>query len=193
MKSLIIIYLLVFLSSSASADVYTWEDANGVNFTDDASSIPEMYREEPAAVAKAHFGNSSVPARADKYPQTRRAVEQENRDAARQAGLEQHRQAAQAKNQRQTETRDFESTLKSLAKFVVIWIVLGACLFLVWLATMVDIIRSTFTTPSHKTVWMLLVLFLPLLGMVPYMILGLNQKRDLDRQPFGTSCTVNPG
>jgi len=121
---------------------------------------------------------------------------QEQQAAVRQADQAQHRRTAQAREQKQITTRDRENTLQSLAKFIVIWILLGSCLFVVWIAAIVDIVRSEFVTPSSKTAWMLLVVCFPLLGMVPYMILGSNQKgRSVgcrERHLPGVACPVHP-
>jgi Phospholipase_D-nuclease N-terminal/Domain of unknown function (DUF4124) len=169
--------MLFFLTTIASAEVYTWVDANGMNFTDDSSAVPERYREKPLAETKVQPESTTNPlVRVGMYQQNRPVAVQENQAAVHQANLEQHRRAAEAKKQQLITTRNLETTLQSLAKFIVIWIMLGFCLFVVWIVTIVDIARSDFITPSSKTVWMLLVLFLPLLGMVPYIILGSSQK-----------------
>jgi len=57
-----------------------------------------------------------------------------------------------------------------------IWFLIGFVLFIAWIATIADIVISEFVVPSNKTVWMLLVLFLPVLGMLLYYLLGLSQK-----------------
>lgn len=176
MKTVIILYMLVLLTSVASADVYTWEDANGLNFTDNASSIPEKYRKKLHTETNVQSENRNPLVRVGMYQQNRPVANQENQAAVHQANLEQHRRAAEAKKQHQINTRNFENTLQSLVKFIVIWIMLGFCLFVVWIVTVVDIVRSGFITSSSKTVWMLLVFFLPLIGMVLYIILGSNQK-----------------
>jgi len=202
LKTFVILYILVLLSSAASAEIYRWEDANGVNFTDDSSAIPEKYREKPPAEPSAETGVQPVnsnpqPRIGEMYQQNRQAVSRANQAAAHQASLERHRRAVEAKKQQQINRRDFETTLQSLAKFVVIWVMLGGCLFVIWVATLVDIVRSRFTTPSGKAVWLLLVLFLPLLGMVPYLILGANRKcnpvNSRESQPFPVACPVKSG
>jgi len=193
--------MLVLLSSVASAEIYRWEDANGVNFTDDSSSIPEKYRGPSPAEPPAETGeqpvNSNQQVRVGMYQQNRQSASSANQAAAHQASLERHSRAVAAKKQQQTNRRDFETTLQSLAKFVVIWILQGGCLFVIWVATLVDIVRSRFTTHSGKAVWLLLVLFLPLLGVVPYLILGANRKcnpeNGRESQPFRVACPAKPG
>jgi len=188
-NTVIILHLLVLLSSVASADVYTWEDANGLNFTDNSSSMPERHREKLYPETKVQPENANPQARVGMYRQYRPAADQENRAAVHQAGLEQHRRAAEAKKQQQINTMNFENTLQSLARFIVIWLLLGFCLFVIWIATIFDIVRCEFITPSSKTVWMLLVLFLPLIGMVLYIILGSNQKSN----PVSCRMKQRPG
>jgi hypothetical protein len=168
--------MLVLCASVASAEVYSWEDANGMNFTDNASSVPGKYRDKAFAETSAGHGDSSPHVRAGIYRQYRPVADQVHQAAVRQASREQLRRAAEAKKQQLINTGNLENTLQSLVTYIVIGIILGLSLFVIWVATIVDIVRSEFITPSCKTVWMLLVLFLPLLGMVPYMILGSNQK-----------------
>ncbi|MBC8017077.1 MAG: DUF4124 domain-containing protein, partial [Verrucomicrobia bacterium] len=172
----IIFYMLIFLTSVASAEIYRWEDANGINFTDDSSSVPEKYRESPFAETNAQPEGTNPHVRVAMIQQNRPVANQENQAVAHQVNLEHHRRVAEAKKQQQINTRDFQTTLQSLAKFIVIWIMLGFCLFVIWIVTIVDIARSKFINPSNKTAWLLLVLLLPLFGMLPYMILGSNQK-----------------
>ena len=176
MKTVVILYMLVFITTVASADVYRWEDANGMNFTDDSSSVPEKYREKSFAETKQQPEDTDSHVRGGMYQQNILAAHQEKLAADHQANLERQRQAAETKKQQHINSRDFDNTLQSLARYIVIGLILGFCLFVVWIVTIVDIVRSDFITPSSKTVWMLLVLLLPLLGMVPYIIMGSNQK-----------------
>jgi len=197
LKTVIVLYMLVLLNSAASAEVYTWEDANGLNFSDNSSSIPEWYREKPAAETRVEPVKTNPQARVGMYPQNRLVAEQEARAAVHLANREQHRLTAEAKKQQQANSRDLETTLQSLVRFVVIWVMLGLCLFVIWIATLVDIVRSKFPTPASKAGWLLVVLFLPLLGMVPYLILGADQKCNpvncREKQPLGVDCPVRPG
>ena len=44
-KSLLLVFLLIFLASPVNSEVYKWTDSKGtVHFTDDPSLIPEEYR-----------------------------------------------------------------------------------------------------------------------------------------------------
>lgn len=168
--------MLVFLVSAASAEIYSWEDADGVHFTDSPPSVPEKYREKPVSESNVQAEFKDPHVKGGMSQQNTLVANQEKRAADHQASLEQHKQSAEAAKKKQISARKFENTLQSLVKFIVIWIILGFSLFVVWMVTIVDIVRSDFITPSSKTVWMLLVLFLPLLGMLFYMFMGSNQK-----------------
>ena len=52
-------------------------------------------------------------------------------------------------------------------------------LFLLWLFTIVDLMRSDFIVSTNKITWLILLLFLPPLGLVLYWIIGSNQKIEL--------------
>lgn len=108
-------------------------------------------------------------------------VNQINQVAVYQANLEQQRRVAEAMRQQQTRalavnTRNLDTALQPLARFMAIWLLVGFLIFISWVATIVDIVKSEFVDPSNKTVWMLLVLFLSLLGMLLYYMFGLSQK-----------------
>lgn len=44
-----------------------------------------------------------------------------------------------------------------------------------WIIALVDILRSEFTG-SNKIVWLLVVIFLPVIGFILYFLIGRNQK-----------------
>jgi hypothetical protein len=55
---------------------------------------------------------------------------------------------------------------------------LGALiLFITWIVTIIDVIRSDFKNPSNKTVWILLLIFMAPLATILYQFMGGNQKR----------------
>lgn len=59
----------------------------------------------------------------------------------------------------------------------------GCLPFLLVLAALVDIIRSDFRDSNTKLIWVIIVIFVPVLGSLLYFILGRNQKIK-DREPF---------
>ncbi|MDD2271126.1 MAG: DUF4124 domain-containing protein [Desulfuromonadaceae bacterium] len=181
-RIVLILYTLVCLASVASAEVYKWEDANGVHLTDNASSVPEKYREKVYAETSEQIRATTpkVGTGISKLNITP-VLNQINQVGAYQATLEQQRQSSEAMRQQQVRslaasTRNLDNALQPLARFMAIWLMVGFFIFISWVATIIDIVRSEFVTPSNKTVWMLLVLFLPLLGMLLYYLFGLSQK-----------------
>jgi len=196
LKTIVLLMLLALITSVANAETYKWEDASGVHFTDNLSSVPEKYREKhlPEATAQTRDAAPQVsagivqqyrPAVIQPYlpPAIQPAIQQyqQNQAAIYQANLEQQRRAAEVMRQQQARalavsTRNFEKATNSLAKFMAFWLVIGGVIFVTWVSTIVDIVKSEFISPSNKTVWMLLVLFLPLLGMLLYFVFGNSQK-----------------
>jgi hypothetical protein len=143
-----------------------------VNYTDNSASIPERYRKKPIAETTAQSAVRTAQVRPGRDPQDRLDAIRETRAADHLANLEQHRRSAEAQKQRQADARELETTLQSLTMFIVIGIIIGICLLGCWAATIVTIARSEFMAPSGKTVWLLVVIFLPLFGMLIYMVLG---------------------
>lgn len=178
MKTLII--MSVLLASVASAEIYRWEDASGVYFTDNYSSVPEKYREKAVAEPTKRTGEIEPHVGTIAAQQPSPVAVPESKAAVHEANLEQQRQAAETNTRQPVNTREMQTTLQSLSKFIVIGILLASFLFIMWIVTIVDIVRSEFVTPTIKRVWMLVVVLLPLLGMVPYMILGSHQKSTLE-------------
>lgn len=174
--------MLVLLTSVASAEVYRWEDANGIHLTDSPGSVPEKYREKVYAETReqiknttpkvgAGIANLNIPA----------VVNQINQVPIYQANLERQMRSAEALKQQQARAlavnpKSLDKAVQSVVGFMAIWIMVGLFIFIAWVSTIVDIIRSEFASPSNKTVWMLLVILIPLLGMFLYFIFGLSQK-----------------
>ena len=52
----------------------------------------------------------------------------------------------------------------------------------VWIWALIDILRNEFTG-TNKLIWLLLVIFLPLLGVICYFFIGMKQKL-----PPGSTC-----
>jgi len=56
-----------------------------------------------------------------------------------------------------------------------VWILIAiAAIF--WIYSLVDVIRSDFTNPRIKTMWLLLLIFLAPLGTFFFLIIGRSQK-----------------
>jgi len=178
----IILYTLTCLVSFSSAEVYKWEDANGVHLTDNASSVPEKYREKVYAETSEQIKKTTPQTTGISKLNIPAVVDQINQVQIYQANLEQQqRRAAEVMRQQHARaltanTKNLDNSLHAMARFTAKWLLIAFILFIVWVATIVDIVRSEFESPSNKSVWMLLVLFLPLLGMLLYYAFGLTQK-----------------
>jgi hypothetical protein len=61
-----------------------------------------------------------------------------------------------------------------VAAFFVFWLVFVA-VFVFWLWALIDILKSEFTG-SNKIVWLLMVVFVPLIGAILYYFIGREQK-----------------
>jgi len=181
MKIVIIIYMVIFLTSVGSAEVYTWEDANVIHFSDSPSSMPEENREKIFEETRAQIENTAPQGNVGITQQKRPDITHVIQTAAYQADPEQPRQASvMIKRPHMRESVVSSNIVKdsfpSLASLVVVWVLLALFLIITWVLTIVDIVRSSFITPSIRTAWMLLVIFIPLIGMEFYYILGLSQK-----------------
>ncbi|QOR75955.1 MAG: PLDc_N domain-containing protein [Thermoflavifilum sp.] len=67
------------------------------------------------------------------------------------------------------------------AALVLILLIVLCCLFVlvVWIWAIVDILRSRFDSDTTKLIWILLVVFLPLLGTLLYWIIGRGQRQSM--------------
>ena len=180
MKTVIIIYLLALLASVASAEVYRWDDENGMNFTDDPASVPEKYREKVSSEATGQIKNPAPQVRVEATRRKIPVVTQENQIAAYQDDLERQRRATGAIRQIQSRAlavaEHADNDFPSLATAVVVCLLSTLFLAIAWIATIFDISKSEFITPSIKAAWMAVVILMPGIGMMYYYILGLGQK-----------------
>jgi hypothetical protein len=175
-------YLLALFAPVASAEIYRWEDENAMNFTDDLASVPEKYREKVSDESARQARNTVPQAESAETRRTRPVVARENQIAAYQDdNREQQSRAPAAIWRHQTNAPAVsagpaEDTFPSLATAVVVCLLSTLFLAIVWVVTIVDISKSEFITPSIKTVWMTVVIFMPGIGMLFYYILGVGQK-----------------
>lgn len=203
MKTFLILSILTLYTSITFAETYKWEDSTGVHYSDNASSVPEKYRakvfEESRSEDKRYTptgtgiyqpSNPGNPVNQNAINLARAEMERKTVEALRQqqqvinqVTVEQQRRVSDAMRQQQAKamkqsTKNSERALESLAKFVTIWLLIGFVVFIDWVLTIVDIVRSEFTIPSNKTVWIIVVILLPIMGTVLYCIFGLRQKRN---------------
>jgi hypothetical protein len=180
MKSLLILCSLFIATSTAYAETYKWEDANGVHLTDNPTSIPDEYRAK--ALREARADTSAAKMQAGMSPSRQNAAIAE---PDYQADNEPNRIAAEAIRAQQPTLKAHQATqaarmerelIQPLARFLAIWILVGVFTCIVWLLTLIDILRSEFTNPTNKIVWLLLVICIAPLGVLLYYMIGLNQK-----------------
>lgn len=201
MKTLIILFMLFFLTSVASAEIYTWEDVNVIHFTDTPPSIPDEYRDKEIEATSAQNDSTAPQDIVGITQQNRPVITHVNQTAVYQADLEQQRRAAVTIKKQQARasavsTKIVKDTFPSLASLVVVWFIIALFLIITWVLTIVDIVRSNFIVPSVKTGWMLLVIFVPLIGMLLYYIIGLSRKGNSnsfnEKHHFETLARFNP-
>ena len=65
-------------------------------------------------------------------------------------------------------------TFKVLALGPVALLVMGA-----WIYALVDVVRSEFKVPTNKVTWLMVLMFMPFLGMILYFLFGSKQKEEI--------------
>src|SRR5450631_476975 len=130
MKTFIIMYMLVLLTTVASAEVYSWEDSDAIHFTDNPASVPEKYRVIAVNETPAQTGNTAPPARIAMTEQNRPAITHQNQTAVHQANPERQRQPAKSVNKQKTSasaasTMIDKESFPSLATLVVVLFMLA--------------------------------------------------------------------
>jgi len=61
MRPLIPALILILLANAAFCETYSWEDQNGINFTDDLGKVPKKYRSKAIAEARKDSTESKAP------------------------------------------------------------------------------------------------------------------------------------
>ncbi len=197
MKALIIICLMIFFPHITFGETYKWKDANGMHFTDNASSIPPKYREKVLEEARQNKPTltpqvgTSLPHQNYGLPQ---GAKQENdyQFNTSDKPIPENRFIPQvvktppnfSQNQISAE-KTLASALAPLAGFMLLWVIISLIFFIVWIVTLIDIIRSDFTDSSNKIMWLILVILVPFFGALLYMIIGVGQKK---RRIGGGQC-----
>jgi hypothetical protein len=72
------------------------------------------------------------------------------------------------------------SVIESLSRHIVSITLLAIGLFLLWLATVIDIVKNDFKRDADKIVWFLFVMMLPPLGVLLYFFIGRFQKTNAE-------------
>ncbi len=63
----------------------------------------------------------------------------------------------------------------SFGPIFIFFTLLGIGLLVIWIWALIDILKSEFTG-NNKIIWLLLVIFIPLLGVILYYFIGRDQK-----------------
>ncbi|MBX6379411.1 phospholipase D-like protein [Thermoflavifilum aggregans] len=61
--------------------------------------------------------------------------------------------------------------------FIVLIVLFCLFLLLIWIWTLVDILRSRFDSDTTKLIWVIVIIFLPVLGVILYWIVGREQRQ----------------
>jgi len=171
------------------AETYKWEDANGMHFTDNASSIPEKFREKVLDEARKDNPDQQSEIRKRSGAQNGMVsngarTEKSYHPNVRHDPVPGQSVLTPASPSRPVHTpKNIKEALMPLAKFMTAVILIGILLFLVWLSTLLNIILSNFKDSSNKIIWFLLVFFLPVIGMPLYWMIGRGQKDGGFRKP----------
>ena len=67
-----------------------------------------------------------------------------------------------------------------VSRFMALFVIIGIISFLVWLVTIIDIVKSDFNSTADKIVWFLFVMMLPPVGIILYCAIGRGQKIEDD-------------
>ncbi len=60
--------------------------------------------------------------------------------------------------------------------FVLFVFLIGIGCTVLWIYCLVDIIKANFKGENDKIIWLLLIIFLPLIGSILYLAIGMKQK-----------------
>jgi len=69
--------------------------------------------------------------------------------------------------------------------FTLFFVLFLVAFIVLWFIVFIDILKSDFRGGSDKIVWLLIVIFVPFLGVILYFAIGKNQK--IDKQSGGDS------
>lgn len=197
MKLIFKIICLLAMSSISCAEVYKWEDANGMHFTDNPNSIPSKYRAKAYQEASEfsppqnvntqnRFSNNEQvnagQAMSQMTPSISQQLMQANQTNVDQAKIRadlirnQQKQAAISRQVQVNALKSKQEALKSLSRYITFWIIISVVIFASWIAVIVDILRSDFKNQTNKMVWIIVVIGLGPLGMLLYFTIGGSQK-----------------
>lgn len=181
MRIVLIFISLLVLNSISYAETYKWEDSTGIHYTDNPASVPIQYRSKTDDPVNAPIKSSveeSLPrhinANYNTIPNKLEEIQRANAEQSRLTAesIKQQQFAANELSRKQT-----EKILQDASRFFAFWVLIGIVALIVLISVIIDIVRSEFTNPTNKIVWILLVLFFGPLGVLLYLLIGLGQKK----------------
>jgi len=181
MKITLIIFYLFVAADISCAEIYRWEADNVMNFSDNPASVPDNYRENTATEnepATTHTHSNLAVRMPQQNKPYNQGINQARYDQvnAKLINLEEYTFRQQQARLLEKKANTVMSAIHTAASYIVVWIIFILCLEIVGLLTIIDIIRNDFSIHLIKTVWIMLVLFVPLLGIVLYYAIGLKHK-----------------
>jgi hypothetical protein len=64
---------------------------------------------------------------------------------------------------------------------LIIWALFSFCCLLLWVFALIDILRNEFKGQNEKLIWVLIIIFVPLLGAILYFVIGRKNRIKLNR------------
>lgn len=196
-----VVACLLLMTPPADAVTYKWEDTKGVHYTDEFASVPEYVRKRSVPEDEdgvINFGKVA-PLRNNTGATRRKLEEVERVNLARDRivmeAIRQHQ--SDVINQMNQQSSDLQKRLVTMfANSMVLWFAPLLLVAFIWLISVRDIVRSTFTPPAYKYLWLACVLLLPLVGAILYYRFGRRRKLGVaelpDREEEGDSGRFPP-
>lgn len=66
--------------------------------------------------------------------------------------------------------------IAGLAGMVLFWSCVGIAIIVIWILSLIDVIKNEFENPNNKIIWIMFLLIVPPIGTIFYLIIGKNQK-----------------
>ncbi|NVN90075.1 MAG: hypothetical protein HXX11_05670 [Desulfuromonadales bacterium] len=173
MKAALAVFILIITCSFSHGETYVWENEVAIHFTDTIDSIPEEYRNSAVKDPSEEKINTK-PQPIESHAVNSKQMTHEQRHASgniMETGL--LPMNSLKNNSLINTTGDFEPITKLLAAAIIF----STALAIAWILIVADIVRSDFIYSCNKSKWLCLVIVLAPLGMLLYVIIGLDQKK----------------
>jgi len=174
MKTVLILFILIISSSYALGETYRWEDADTMYFTDNPESIPEKYREKAIEGSREEIQTPKTEAIEPPALESNQTIKYKQAFSARSVVIPAQVPIYPLINS--LTPRNIKEDFEPVSKFISFVILFSASLAIGWIIILADIFRSEFTPTSSKAHWIVLVLFMPPVGMLFYVLSGFEQK-----------------